>query len=422
MKFFPRVLLVLSVGLNVAVAVLYWRAPNHYSRPHEAIAKGPERSAAGGMVANSNRLAPGEANAAASDAAAVGPEIWSSLQTDDLKLLVARLRAEGFPPEMLRAMITIQLHEQSIAHRNALLPELNSDTTPYWKSPVRDTKTNNLLEQLNREERKMQRELLGADAEAPDPSPFSRRNLEYLPAEKAEAVRRLIDQSAEEQLAMQSGGSVFVADREKLAAHERALQEAIARTLTPAELTEYQLRTSNVASALRSELSAFNPTEAEFRAIFELSRAFEDQYKTTGPMPNFSRERAEAQKQLVQQIKAVLPPERAAEYERAIDSSYRQTSLVVSRLELPPETAGTVYAVQKEFQQKVQPVYGDRSLSPEARNQQLTALMAEAEAKITETLGPRGFEAYKQYAGSWLQPSRLPALRPTAVAVPASAP
>jgi hypothetical protein len=115
------------------------------------------------------------------------------------------------------------------------------------------------------------------------------------------------------------------------------------------------------------------------------------------------RQRSEAQKQFTEQIKASLGPERGAEYVRSQDFNYRQTSQLVARLALPAETANQIWSVQQDIQKRNESLAADRSTSPEQRTQQLAALMNEATARISATLGARGFEAYKQYGGRWMQ-------------------
>jgi hypothetical protein len=42
----------------------------------------------------------------------LGARSWTALKGDDLKTLVARLRAAGFPPGVIRAIVKAQLDEQ----------------------------------------------------------------------------------------------------------------------------------------------------------------------------------------------------------------------------------------------------------------------------------------------------------------------
>ena len=52
--------------------------------------------------------------------------------------------------------------------------------------------------------------------------------------------------------------------------------------LTPEEYATYLLRSSSTADNLRSSLQLFQPTEDEFRRIFALQYAFDQQFNATG--------------------------------------------------------------------------------------------------------------------------------------------
>ena len=62
-----------------------------------------------------------------------------------------------------------------------------------------------------------------------------------------------------------------------------------------------------------------------------------------------------------------------------------------------------MWAVQEDIKQRLTAVRADPSLTPAARTAQIAALTDETRSRITATLGERGFEAYKQYGGNWMQ-------------------
>lgn len=380
------ILLAGSLALNGAIGLLLWQGNRAESEKDTR------------PVAADNR-------APAARAPAIDAEAWSKLETPDLRDLAARLRDAGFPIEVIRAILTAQLTETFAARRKALDPDAAS--RPFWKNRPATGQVDIALQQTWREQRKALRDILGADAEAEDAInlAFRGRRLDGLPPEKAQEVKSLLQEFEDQRQEIYMSGTANM-DREKLTNLDKAQQAALARLLTPQELQEYNLRNSNTANYLKQELSAFNPTEEEFRAIFQLRHPFDEQFglfNSGPPSPDQMRQRSEAQKLLTQQIMATLTPDRAAEYERATDYSYRQTSQLVARLELPPATSAEVYAVQKSIQDKIGSLYSDRSLSADARAQQFAALAEEAKTRITPLLGAQGFEAYKQYGGSWMQ-------------------
>jgi hypothetical protein len=349
--------------------------------------------------------------AAPSAPPAVNPRLWTDLAADpaDLPGFVARLRAAGFPPTVVRALVVAQIREDYAARRRALHP--GRGETPFWKNDQpTDPKTRLALRELNREADAKISELVGA----PDLdrniylSLLDRRTTGDLPPEKAArltTIKRDYDEMRSEIYDAFRGGSMLPEDRTKLALLEKEQRADLALVLTPKELEDYDLRTGNTASQMRNNLTAFAPNEAEFRAIYKLQQAFDTQLGAMGPgMPlEQMRARSDAQKLLNDQIKAALGPERGAEYERSTDFAYRQATLVADRLNLPATTAKDLWAAKADFEQRRTSLNTDTSLSAEVRRSQTAALQQEALAKVNTLLTPRGAELYQQNGGFWVQ-------------------
>jgi len=115
------------------------------------------------------------------------------------------------------------------------------------------------------------------------------------------------------------------------------------------------------------------------------------------------RQYTEAQTQLLPQFQAVLAPDRFAAFQQAVDPAYQQINRLVARLELPPDTSTQVVALQKDIMQRATAAQTMRDATPDQRAAQLIVLNQEATAKLTQTLGARGYEAYKTNGGYWLQ-------------------
>lgn len=374
---------------------------------------------AGDNVAPVGDFVPAAAAPVSSSAARAGPDFWTSLEGSDLPAKVKRLRESGFPPDVVRAIVAAQIREGFAARRKALIAA--SPEPPYWQNVPRDPALTAALREIDREEQRQVRELAG-DPEPDDPLMRlgRERGVEFLPTAKAEEVRKIIRAYEERRNEIYSAGYT-IADREKISALEKEQHAAIGRVLTPQELFEYDLRTSTTADMLREELSAFQPTEEEYRAIYPIRAAFDERFGVFVPAltPEKMRERNEASRLMATQIKGVLSPGRAAEYDRSTDYNYRRTSQLVARLELPPETTTQLYTVQKEFDQRRGELYRNAT-SPADRariNEQLRAMQQEAVARVTPLLGgARGVEAYKQFGGSWISNMvpRPPLTRPPA--------
>lgn len=348
------------------------------------------------------------ASVAAAATTPLNDQVWAGLRAgEDLPAMVQRLRAAGFPPDVIRAIMAAQLRENFAARLKAIDP--GAESRPFWKSTNVDPRVQQAQSQLYREQRKLLRELLGADADPQENvnAIFQGRRLDSVPAEKIDDVRRLLREHEEaraDAFSNFSGGMLTAEMQKKLKAVDKNHLDALAAVLSPAEFEAYSLRNSDTSRQLRGNLTAFNPTEDEFRTLYKLQAAYDERFGQMYaiPSPEEQRQRSEAQRELNEQIKSSLGPARGAEYERATDYNYRQTSQLVARLELPADTTTKIWELKQDVEQRANALRRDTSLSPEVRTQQLAAIAAESTAKLTPLLGgERGMEAFKQYGGFW---------------------
>jgi hypothetical protein len=334
--------------------------------------------------------------------------LWTRVETADLTEFADHLRAQGFPPRTIRAIIAAQIRENFAGQRKAL--EGATTERPFWEPYTRDPKTQLALSALYREQEKQLRAVLGSEGEDESTRASLRRRFGNLPDEKLDVLRQIEEdynaQRSEITLAARAGliTSYTDAENQKIKGLEKAFHDNLGSILSPQELEDYDLRNSTSAMRVRSSVTVFNPTEEEFRAIYRLQKEFDDRYATIGGSlsQEEARARSEAQKQLTADIKAALGAERGEFYERATNYDYRAASMLVTRLELPPQTTDQLWALQQEMQPRAQTLMRGGALSPAERIQQLAALNDEAKAKAAALLGARGFEAYQQNT-SWLR-------------------
>ncbi len=409
----PVALLIASLAVNAAVLTLYLKqssgAPPAGSPAAAALAEksaGPTTSGA-------------SVPSAASDAAAQTAQLaksWAELQTGDLNTLVARLKAAGFSTSMIRAIVFAQVNEQFAARRKELAG--NQTEQPFWKnqrSAMMDPKIMTALRDLGKEQMALMKSLLGPEGVpgSDEMNAWQRRQFGNLTPEKLTQLQSInTDYSELQQEIMQkANGVILPEDREKLAFLEKEKLADIAKTLTPQEFEDFQLRSSNTANQLRGQLGSFNTTEAEFRALYKAAAAIDEKYRTAGTRNPGDYQNRQAD--MLTQAKAVLTPERFAAYNLATDPQSRQVSSLVARLELPPATTQQVVSLQQDFQNRQRALMTNRELTPANRTAQQAALLQEATAKLSTTLTPRGLEAYKQNGGQWLE-SLKPRPAPTA--------
>jgi hypothetical protein len=358
----------------------------------------------------SNAVAnPGSTTAAAtkSTTPAASTTAWSALQPRDLPQLADRLRVAGFPPAVIRAMLTEQVKASFAARRSAALRD--APNRRFWEPAAPDPKTAVALAQLDKEEKQALRDLLGPEIALDDPAFHQlRRQLPGLPVEKLLALHLAQQTYREKRQELSLAGVFGTAALDTLDKEQRA---EIVRLFTPEELEEYDLRIGTTANSLRYRLAGVDVTEQEFRALHRLQKAFDEQHGGVASLLDLPaeqrttmlRQRSESQRQLEAQIKATFGESRYADYQRVNDGNFRQTAQLVTRLGLPPATTDQVQALQKDLQARANALQSDRALAPEDRNSQLAGLATEARTRLGALLGTQGFEAYTLTGGTWMR-------------------
>jgi hypothetical protein len=344
-------------------------------------------------------------------AEAPGAQLWNALDSDDLPTLIARLRAAGFSRGVILAMLSAKLEAKFADRMRALTGD--PENTPFWKpdptnGPM-NTKYWEEYSQIYRDRTRMLRELLGPDSLAwagADPAAVQKRQFGSIPKEKTELVQRIADDYAEmsSQIRASTQGIMLPEDREKLALLEREKRADLAAILTPGELEEYEMRTSTVTSRLRTALTLMDATEAEFRAIFQAQQALTDRLNPQGMTVITSAmmdDRREAQRQVNEQLKAVLSPARYAEYVRASSSEYQNLYRIGQRDNIPAETVLRAYGLRDTIAGESVRIGDDPALTLEQKRTALQTLAQKARTQILGTLGPSAGEAYAQSA-RWL--------------------
>lgn len=401
-------ILALSIAANAALAFLFVRSSADHSLTSTWSGSGASAASKGDHVTL------GSTGAAA--IAGIDAKTWSNLQVGDAKTLAERLRAAGFPASIVRAVISALIDEKYAAQRKVLLAK--QDETPFWQRGNfgYDAKMMSAMRELSKQERNELKALLGADGMVgnDERQAWARRQFGDLAADKLEQLQAIAADYGDlrNEIYSKANGMMLPEDREKIALLEKEQRSDFASVLSPEELENYELRSSSTANLIRTQLSIFKPTEAEFRALFQATRAAEAQYgAVSNNGPTSAEQGTKVRDAILASLQPQLSPERYDELKQASDPRYQQVNRLVARLELPASTAVTVVGIQQDAQQRVQTIRRDTTLSPEQRTAQLAELSQEATGKLTAALTPRGFEAYKQNGGYWLQNLNQPPRR-----------
>jgi hypothetical protein len=339
---------------------------------------------------------------------------WAALKGEDVASFIARLRAAGLPPNVVRAIVKAQLDEKYRGLREHLVGELGP--RPYWSRRYGnfDAKTVMGLGVISRQESKDLKDLLGPDDIGNNPPgvAYTQDPTAGLSREKSNRVQAIISDFSDMrgEVIGAANGFLLPEDQEKLQYLQKEQKAEIAAELSPDELFEYQLRTSNAASQLRYSLNGFKPTEAEFRAIFKAQQDFDSQYGSEDEQLTQEQlsERQAHQGDVLAKIQDAIGPDRADDYKQRTNPNYNEVSRLVDRLDLPEAATQQVLAVQGDISKRADAIRKDTSLSAADRSSQLAALADEAASSITTVIGDRGMAFYKNNGGGWIQGLKQP--------------
>ncbi|MGC4074095.1 MAG: hypothetical protein QM760_16605 [Nibricoccus sp.] len=385
----------LSLGANATLGVVLWqRSTASSSLPHS-------------VNSTSNPARSNSSSAATPDAFAAQ---WQQiLQNPDDNVALSLLRSSGFPPEVIRSLMT----ERIRARYQPRLRELAAKQaeTPYWRTNAwynfdGDVATRSERRALEREIQDTIRKLLGDDTDSLSFYARDRRTRSYgnLSSEKVTEIEAITRDYSDlsSQIRENSKGVILAEDREKLAFLEKEKRADLAAVLSPEELEEYDRRNSTSARDIRAKFRFFEATEAEFLALYQLQRDFNARYGYENLSGEQDDRRRAALPQLTEQFKAALGPERYAEYEIFTDSNYQRTRSDLVQLGLPAGAARDLVATQRASNKRAEAIRADKSLAPDDKAAQLAALEKDATEKVTATIGAENLTEYKKYTGGWL--------------------
>lgn len=397
-------LLAVSLLANAALLVAYVAAPTGSRRPAASRLDTPASIApSSSIVKDGASIVAGKP--APSDAASAGFS-WATIETDDLDELMHRLKAAGFTPAEIRAILGHQINRMA----QPTTPGA-TQSTPYWRTGRTDPADAKAHEEQRKriaETMRLQRKyLLGPDSFVDNPERLeaARRRWGPLPLEKLQALEAIDADYQDLQMKQYAERSLRPGEESGTAEASRLMQKErladMEKVLTPEEYAVFELRASDPANALRYRLQGFQPTEQEYKTLFAIQKAYENRLYD----PNLGLDARRALlDEMSAQVKDALGADRALDYEAVTKHNNQdQTAVLVSRLGLPARVAVEVRQTQQDFTQRAKDLRSDTSLSAGERNARLAALARDAEVQLTTKLGADGFEAYSDIKGEWLR-------------------
>ena len=397
---FARALLILSILANVTFTA-WWFTRATFAGPVASVLKSPEAP-----PASSPKAASSTADTT------VSIETWAKLAVDSDQDYATNLRAAGFPPNLVRALLTARIRAR---YREKLESLRRDSARVYWRSEdyvdrggAAETAKQRraVLAQINTE----LKSAMGTDYESLEGWDRAQRTKTYgaLPREKTEALTALIAdyKELERQIYDQQRMLALPEDRAQLALLNEEKRADLDALLTPAEQREYELRSSQSAVNTRYKLKHFEPTEEEFRLLASIQIESDQSLETVRLLAENPGEiYQEAQSRVETQMLAALSPERAEEFKLTANETYDNTVYFLKRFNYEPALARELVTAQRAIEQRAAALRSQPQLSETQRAAELAALYREAKGKLANHLGPAALATYEKQSstGGWLK-------------------
>lgn len=322
---------------------------------------------------------------------------WRGIESDDYVKYITNLRAAGCPEETIRDLIIADVNKMYAAKWKSL--HAAEHEYKYWenesKKDKKEERKSDERRDMEKERDELVRALLGVDLKS-ELAKYSwdadRNNRDaryaFLPEDKQTQVKDLNDRYKEDMRQLMEEGKAANLSKEELAAKATALrkqhEQDLASTLSPGDLAEYQLRNSPLAGRLRNDLTAFEPSEEEFRKLYQTLKPLGDQAINNGE--KFSLEN---NPDIASMMKQALSPERFAEWQQMQQPAYRDAAKLAQRYNLSAEDTKMVAQINQTTETEMAKAMVNPNLTPEQRVAAARAIKDEKKKVLNEALGKR---------------------------------
>lgn len=343
---------------------------------------------------------------------------WSQIESAEYPEYIAKLRAFGVPEKTVRDIIFADVDKLYRPRLLALQPP-PATRTNFWEEsysynrPQRTKEQREQYRALQKEKSDLLKTLLGenvqdermADSGA---KAWYEREFSMVPAEQRNTVRGMRDRYQEitSEIHERAGGYHDQEIQAELKAARKKFNDELATVLTPQQLEDYKLRSSDTASTMRYELSSFEPNEEEFRSVFRYKEALEsanpERDAAASDRPLSAEERkasALKRKEAEEALAQALGPDRAKEFK--LSEQYEYRSLLENGT--PKEAVLRLAEMREEVESAARKIRQDKALSEEERKAALTAMRVETEKELAGLLGERRARGYSGNGGYWLR-------------------
>lgn len=340
---------------------------------------------------------------------------WSHLESADYREYIEKLRSVGCPEATIKDIIITDIMRLYAARRGNFYH--NGREFRFWETDEkRKLKASQLeererqLAQIDKEIPTVLRELLGINYEREINKYFvdaneDERRLNFISEDKRARVLALRDEieGMRERILADNNGAYSSAEIEELTRIQELRQQKLAQILSPAEMEEFELRTSETADRLREELIGFEPSAEEFRKIYAALKEHDTKFAyADSEQPVIARAKEQELRAIENELRQELGETRFAEYQRSRAPEFRSAALFAELYELPSSTAASIYEIQQIALEERKNLLSRGDVPEENRLAALHEIQAETEKSLQRILGTKLFSNYTQSSGSWV--------------------
>lgn len=326
---------------------------------------------------------------------------WRELESPDYDVFVANLRAVGCPEKTLRDLVLADLRT---AFNAAICT--SSPAPPFWTGGRERAQAERARQartaKLNADYAALAQRLLGVDFQ-PDadrqPDLTEQALLRFvsgpLPEETFQRFRNVMSQfdGLKKRLNEAEGGVVLPADAAARQALRVDLQRALAATLSPAQLEEFQARVIAIPdSSFALETDALEMTPVEFRALNVLrARHFDPLREAVEAEEPSEAEQSAAEAAFRSEARAWLGESRFADFVRSQDEDYRSLYTALAG-EVGRAAVGQAYEISRLARAESDRLDADDALDPAERRQMQVQIRQLTETELRRVLGAKAFQ------------------------------
>jgi len=323
---------------------------------------------------------------------------WSEIESTDYNAYIANLREIGCPEPTIRDIIVADVNQLFAQRREKEIPITEQ---PWWRSEpdwegIRAVADKSKA--LEDERKALLTKLLGSNwdvsslaaSRSTNGIAFTGAVLSQLsPETKSKVIE--INSRAQARLEAyrtaqeQAGKPVSPMDMARLRQETRT---ELSQVLNPEQMEEYLLRYSATATQMRQELSGFNTTPDEFRQIFKLRDAYDQQLQLSyaGNDPAMAKKRRELEEQRDTSIRQAIGAERFRFYQLSQDPLFQQTRSTAEASGAPPDAVLPMYQINQLAMTEQQRIKNDLTLTTEERDAALKTIQKDQELSLQKVI------------------------------------